>query len=71
MIDHEFFISVYKNHIYLINYQNIIDFSDAKAKFKINNCILTIYGREFKLVRKTNNEIDISGYFSKMELNNE
>ena len=71
IIDDDFFISIYKNHIYVINYDDIIDFGDNKIKLRINENIFFIYGRDFKLIRKNNKELDITGFFSKMETNNE
>ena len=71
IIDDDFFISIYKNHIYIINYDDIIDFSDNKIKLRIKENIFSIYGRGFKLIRKNTRELDITGFFSKMEMNNE
>lgn len=69
--DNDFFVGIYKDHIYIVNYQNILDFNNERIKLCINENNFSIYGKGFKLVRKTNIEIDIQGYFSKMEFNNE
>lgn len=71
VVDDDFFLGIYKDHIYIVNYQSISDFSDKKVKLKIKDSFMNIFGREFKLVRKTKSEIDINGYFSKLELSDE
>lgn len=70
-INEEFFISFYKNHIYIINYQNVLDFADKKIKIEFNNFNLQIIGYNFKLLRKNDLELDITGTFNKMEIIND
>ena len=50
VVDDDFFLGIYKDHIYIVNYQSINDFSDKKVKLKINDSFMNIFGREFKLV---------------------
>ena len=67
----DYYISVYPNHIYIINYKDIIDFSSSIVKLKFSDFMICIKGMNFKIIRKTNSEIDIKGLFSSVELLNE
>lgn len=70
-ISKDYYISVYSNHIYIINYLNIVDFTYKKVIINFSNFRLIVHGDKFKLVRKTKDELDILGSFSKMEIDNE
>lgn len=67
----EYYISFNNNDIYIINYKKIIIFESNLIKIKFNNFDLKITGKDFKLSRKTNLELEIKGSFSKMEIINE
>lgn len=67
----DFYISVYPRHIYIINYIEIIDFSNTKLKIRFTDFILLVKGLDFKIKRKNKYELDIEGNFSSMELLNE
>ena len=70
-INNDYFISIYKNHIYIINYINIIDFKSNKIIIRFNEFKLLIKGINFKIVRKNNIELEIIGNFNSMEIVNE
>lgn len=69
-IKEEYSISFYKNHIYILNYEDILDFSDKQIKIQFCNFTLIISGCNFKLVRKNDIELDIAGTFNKTEILN-
>lgn len=70
-INKDYYISFSKNYIYLINYKNIISFTSNLMKIQFSNFILVINGCDFRITRKTNIEIEISGKLSNMEIQNE
>ena len=67
----DYFVSIYPNHIYIINYKSIIDFSNEIVKLSFLNFKLVIKGKDFKIIRKNKDELDITGLFSSMEIINE
>lgn len=67
----DYYISFFPDHIYIINYKEVLDFSNTKIYLKFSNFNLKVYGNNFKIIRKTNYEIDIKGFFNKVELVNE
>lgn len=66
----EYFISIYPDHIYVINYKDIIDFTGNNIILEFNDFKLKIKGLDFKIIRKNNCEIDILGFFNSMEIIN-
>ena len=69
--NHDYYISIYPNHIYIVNYIEILDFANTLIKLRFNSFSLLIKGLDFKITRKTKNEIDVCGLFSSMELLND
>ena len=67
----DYYISVYPNHIYIINYTSIVDFTSELIKVSFSNFILAIKGANFKIIRKNSSELDINGFFNSMEIINE
>ncbi|MBO4601069.1 MAG: YabP/YqfC family sporulation protein [Bacilli bacterium] len=70
-LNKNYYISFYSNHIYVINYKNIISFSDSIIKVEFNDFNILIKGRNFYITRKNDKELDIEGIFSSMEIINE
>ena len=67
----EYFIGLYKNHIYIINYIDILDFNETTIKIKFKEFIILISGANFKITRKNNYEIELYGLINKLEIINE
>ena len=70
-INKDYYISVSNNAVYIMNYKKIITFENKLIKLEFNNFILSIFGYDFKIKRKSKIELEISGDFSKMEITNE
>ena len=69
--DKDYFISIYKNHIYIINYLEVLDFNNNKIKIRFEKFILLINGIDFKITRKNKYEIELKGNISKLEIIND
>ncbi len=53
----EYFIALYKNHIYVINYIDILDFNETTIKIKFKEFIVLISGANFKITFSNNSKI--------------
>jgi len=63
-----YFISVYDNSVYLINYKEILNISDTTIMVRFNNFKLLIKGKDFRIIRKSNTDLEINGLVSNMEM---
>ena len=63
-----YFISAYDNSIYLINYKEILNISDTTIMVRFNNFKLLIKGKDFRIIRKSNTDLEIKGIVSNMEM---
>ena len=63
-----YFISAYDNSIYLINYKEILNISDTTIMVRFNNFKLLIKGKDFRIIRKSNIDLEIKGIVSNMEM---
>lgn len=70
-INSDYYISFSKNYFYIINYKEIISFDDRNIKVRFSNFTLIVNGINFKVKRKNNYELEVSGEVSKMEILNE
>ena len=70
-INKDYYISVSNNNIYIMNYKSIVSFDDKLIKILFNKFMLIVSGCNFKIIRKSNIEIEVLGNFSKMEIENE
>ena len=70
-INKDYYISVSNNNIYIMNYKSIVSFDDKLIKILFNKFMLIVSGCNFKIIRKSNIEIEVLGIFSKMEIENE
>lgn len=70
-IDKDYYISFSNNYIYLLNYKEIVSFESKRIIVKFTNFRLFINGYDFKIKRKTNVEVEITGQFANMEIENE
>lgn len=61
------FIAFYDNHIYIVNYDKILEFSNEYMKVRLDKSIFIFYGNNLKIIRKSNIELDIYGTFISME----
>ena len=66
-----YFISVYENNIYVLNYQKIIKFNSEEILIKFDNKKVHIKGNNFTMFRKNEFEFELSGIINKMEFINE
>lgn len=69
-INKDYYISFSKDYIYILNYKEIQEINDKKIIIKFDNFSIIINGYNFKIKRKLDIEIEISGQFSKMEIIN-
>ncbi|MBR5662572.1 MAG: YabP/YqfC family sporulation protein [Bacilli bacterium] len=67
-INKDYCISLSNNYIYIINYKEILEIDDKKIIVSFDNFSIVITGYNFKIKRKLNIEIEISGQFSKVEI---
>ena len=63
-----YFISAYDNSVYLINYKEILNISDTTIMVRFNNFKLIIKGKDFRIIRKSNIDLEIKGIVSNMEM---
>lgn len=66
----DYYISFSKDYIYILNYKEIKELSDKKIIVSFDTFSIIINGYNFKIKRKLNIEIELSGQFSNMEILN-
>ena len=67
----EYYIAFSNNYIYIINYKKIIRFDEKIIEVLFDNFKIIISGFSFKIKRKSNIELEITGKFLSMESLNE
>jgi len=66
--DDELKINVYKDKVNIINYDEVIDFSDDKITMKAKNTLILVLGEQLIISKLFDNEILILGKISSVEL---
>lgn len=69
LYDNEYKIIVKKNQVYIVNYDEIIDFSLNKISVKYRNKIFVIEGTNMVISKMLDNEILITGNISSLRIN--
>lgn len=61
LYDNNYFISFFKDSIYIYNYERIINLSENKITLKIENFTIDIIGNNLKITQMNNIELLIEG----------
>ena len=69
--DKNYFISVYDDGIYIINYESIKLISEKIVKIKFNSFSVIIKGINLRVKRKAKYDLELSGKFTSMEIDSE
>lgn len=62
-----YYISFSARNIYVLNYLMVHDFSDSKIEIIFEGLKVVVRGRNFKITRKSKQEIEIMGDVEKSE----
>ena len=68
--DNNYKIQIYKEYIYIYNYNKIISFSSNNIEININNTIYKFSGINLYIKKLTNDEILLSGNFKNIKVGN-
>ena len=69
--DKDYYISVYNNGIYIMNYESIKLVNNDLVEVLFKKFIVIIKGSDLKIKRKDKFDLELSGNFSSMEINSE
>ena len=70
-INKDFFISLYENNLYLLNYISINEFNDHCLCIEFEKFRLIIKGTNLRIISKSEKEIVINGVINIVELSYE
>ena len=68
LLEEEFTFTVYKNKINLVNYKDIIDFSDTLITIKHDDGYILIKGKKLIVSKLLNQEMLVEGNINLIEL---
>lgn len=63
----KYYIALYPNTIYIINYQNIYNFTNSSCEIKLKDFTFKVKGLNLKIIRKTSDELEINGIINQVE----
>lgn len=69
LYDQSYSITYYNNILYVYNYLKIVDFNAISIRLEMNGFILNISGKNLKITKMENNELNITGYIESMVFN--
>lgn len=69
LCDKEYKLTIKKNTINIVNYDEIIDFSPLKIAVKYSNKIITVEGKNLTISKMLEDEVLISGLISNIRIN--
>lgn len=66
LVDREYRITVYKDRVYIVNYLEIVDFSDTRIVIRYDGGVSTLEGVHLVIAKMLDDELLIEGCVSRV-----
>lgn len=71
LFDQEYFIDMYQKYIHVYSFVDIVTLEEEKIILQMPTFLLTMEGKEFRILKLTKNEILIEGILESLMVKNE
>ena len=66
LLDKDYFINTYENHLHLYGFLEVLSLQEEEARVQFENFKLCVKGQDFRVLKLTKNELLIQGKIKEM-----